>query len=145
MTANEIPVISHVGQLLAGRGYQVSELGGEVLRVSDVDTGIAFQVALQGNVLYMSVVLKKVPAGEVTPELMRRMLAADNGISTSAFQLYDDGEGGTSITLNNFCTLQNMGDEDQDDILSLASYLMADLLEARDLLEGSTQTAAQAK
>jgi hypothetical protein len=27
-----------------------------------------------------------------------------------------------------------MGEEDKDDVLSLASYLMADLLEARDLL-----------
>jgi hypothetical protein len=29
-----------------------------------------------------------------------------------------------------------MGAEDKDDVLSLANYLMADLLEARDLLEG---------
>jgi hypothetical protein len=145
MTSSEIPVISHVEQLLAGRGYEVSEIGSDVLRVRDVDTGIAFQAALQGNVLYMSVVLKSVPEDEITPELMRRMLAADNGISTSAFQLYQAGEGRTSITLNNFCTLQNMGAEDQDDVLSLASYLMADLMEARDLLEGTAQTAAQAK
>jgi hypothetical protein len=145
MAQNEIPVIAHVQQLLAGRGYEVTEVGGDVLRARDVDTGIAFQAALQDNVLYMSVVLKKVPSAEITPELMHRMLAADNGISTSAFQLYDDGAGGTSITLNNFCTLQNMGPEDQDDILSLASYLMADVLEARDLLEGTAQSATQAR
>jgi hypothetical protein len=93
----------------------------------------------------MSVVLKKMPKTGITADLMRKMLAADNGISTSAFQLYDDADGGTSITLNNFCTLQNMGAEDQDDILSLAGYLMADLIEARDLLEGGTQSAARAQ
>jgi len=145
MSVNEIPVISHVQQLLAGRGYEVSDAGSDVLRVRDVDTGITFQVALQGNVLFMSVALKKVAAAEVTPELMRRMLASDNGISTSSFQLYDDGEGNTSITLNNFCTLQNMGEEDQDDILSLASYLMADLLASRELLEGTEQSAAHGR
>ena len=141
MTPNEIPVISHVQQLLAGRGYEVDELSGDVLRVRDVDTGIAFQAALQGNVLFMSVLLKKMQQTDISAELMRKMLAADNGISTSAFQLYDDADGGTSITLNNFCTLQNMGEEDQDDILSLAGYLMADLIEARDLLEGTAQSA----
>ena len=141
MTPNEIPVISHVQQLLAGRGYEVTETGSDVLRVRDVDTGIAFQVALQGNVLFMSVLLKKMPKSEITAEAMRKMLAAENGISTSAFQLYDEADGATSITLNNFCTLQNMGAEDQDDILSLAGYLMADLIEARDLLEGTAQSA----
>ena len=141
MTPNEIPVISHVQQLLAGRGYEVTETGSDVLRVRDVDTGIAFQVALQGNVLFMSVLLKKMPKSEITAEAMRKMLAAENGISTSAFQLYDEADGATSITLNNFCTLQNLGAEDQDDILSLAGYLMADLLAARDLLEGTAQSA----
>jgi hypothetical protein len=63
------------------------------------------------------------------------MLSAHNGISTSAFQLYDTAEGKVAVTLNNFCTLQNMGEEDQDDILSLAGYLMADVVEARDLLQ----------
>ena len=37
------------------------------------------------------------------------MLAADNGISTSYFQLYDAGAGKVAVTLNNFCKLQDMG------------------------------------
>jgi hypothetical protein len=137
MTSTETPVvISQVEQVLAENGYEVAELGDDVLRVRDVETGIAFRAALEGNVLYMSVVLETVPATRITPELMRRMLAADNGISTSSFKLYDAGEGRTSVALTNFCTLQNMGAEDKDDVLSLASYLMADLLEARDVIEG---------
>ena len=49
---------------------------------------------------------------------MHKMLAADNGISTSHFQLYDTGNGSVSVTLNNFCKLQDLGSEDEDDILS---------------------------
>jgi hypothetical protein len=127
MTSTETPVvISQVEQVLAENGYEVAELGDDVLRVRDVETGIAFRAALE----------ETVPATRITPELMRRMLAADNGISTSSFKLYDAGEGRTSVALTNFCTLQNMGAEDKDDVLSLASYLMADLLEARDVIEG---------
>ena len=144
MTPTETPVISQVEQLLAEKGYEVSEIGEDVLRVRDVDTGLSFQAALQGNVLYMSIVLQTCPTSEITPEKMKSMLSAENGISTSSFQLYDTGDGKTAVTLNNFCTLQNMGAEDQDDVLSLAAYLMADVMVARDLLTGG-QTAAQAK
>jgi hypothetical protein len=137
MTSTETPVvISQVEQVLAESGYEVSELGGDVLRVRDLETGISLRAALEGNVLFMSVVLETVPASQITPELMKRMLSADNGISTSSFKLYDAGDGRTAIALSNFCTLQNMGAEDKDDVLSSASYLMADLLEARDMLEG---------
>ena len=51
---------------------------------------------------------------------MATMLAADNGISTSSFQLYDAGGGNVTITLNNFCKLQDLGPDDEDDILSAA-------------------------
>jgi len=135
MNPGEINTITRVEQLLAEHGYDVTDLGADVLRVRDVTTGVTFQAALEGNVLFMTVALTTVPERTVTPEIMRLMLAADNGISTSAFQLYSASEGKFAITLNNFCTLQNMGTEDQDDILSLASYLLADLVHARDLFE----------
>jgi hypothetical protein len=133
MTGFETPTIIQVEELLAHKGYEVAESGG-VLHVRDVETGVSFQVVLQGSVLYMSVKLTAVPGSAVSLEMMRKMLAADNGISTSAFQLYESGDGKIAITLNNFCTLQDMGPEDQDDILSLAGYLMGDMMEARDLL-----------
>jgi hypothetical protein len=75
------------------------------------------------------------PAGEVTPSLMRKMLSGSNGISTSSFRLYDAEGGKVLVTLNNFCTLQDMGPEDHDDVLSCASFLMADVVAARDLLQ----------
>ena len=62
------------------------------------------------------------------------MLAAGNGISTSHFQLYEAGAGKLAVTLNNFCKLQDMGPEDEDDILSCVHFLLADVLSARRLL-----------
>jgi len=137
MIRNEHLSISQVAQLLAHNGYEIAEAGEGVLRARDLETGISIQTVLQGNVLFMSVTLTTVPTAEITPDVMRKMLSGHNGISTSAFQLYDVGEGKTAITLNNFCTLQNLGEEDEDDILSAAGYLRADVLEARDLLQGA--------
>lgn len=127
--------IAQVAELLAHNGYEVSKTGPGVLRVRDLESGVTFRAALEGNVLFMSVTLMTVPSSDITPDMMRKMLSGNNGISTSAFQLYDAGGGKTAITLNNFCTLQNMGPEDEDDILSLAGYLMADVVEARDLFQ----------
>jgi hypothetical protein len=67
---------------------------------------------------------------------MRKMLAADNGISTSYFQLYDTGAGKVAVTLNNFCKLQDMGADDEDDILSCVHFLLVDVMEARELIGG---------
>lgn len=141
MISSELPTLAQVQELLAQNGYEVSETDADVLRVRDVETGVAFQAVLQANVLYLSVTLVTVPEDAISPAIMLTMLAAGNGISTSSFQLYESG-GKVAVTLNNFCTLQNMGAEDQDDVLSLAGYLMADLVEARELLESKLGSAA---
>src|SRR6478735_8670041 len=98
MASSENLSISHVAEVLAHSGHEVTHLESGVLRIRDLDSGISFQAVLEGNVLYMTVTLMTVPSGKVTPELMRKMLAADNGISTSAFQLYNAGDGKTAIT-----------------------------------------------
>lgn len=135
MTSIETPAISQIAELLASKGHEVTEAGEGVIRVRDMETGITFRAALSGNILFMTVNLETCPTASITLEMMRKMLDARNGISTSSFQLYDMGDERTAITLNNFCTLQNMGEEDNDDILSLVGYLMADLMAARELLE----------
>ena len=66
------------------------------------------------------------------------MLAADNGISTSYFQLYDMGDG-IAVTLNNFSKLQDLGPEDQDDVLSCINFLLADVLRAKELIGSDLQ------
>lgn len=137
MIRSENVSITQIEELLATSGYEVTEADGGVIRIKDPETGVSFQAALEGNVLYMTVKLMAVPAAAITPETMRKMLAGENGISTSSFRLYESADGNVSVTLNNFCTIQNMGEEDRDDILSLAGYLMADVVEARDLLQPS--------
>jgi hypothetical protein len=135
MNSLETPAISQVAELLAQNGYDVQDAASGVLLVRDLETNVAFQAALQGNILFMTLNLTSAPTASITAAMMRQMLDAHNGISTSAFQLYDLQSGQTAITLNNFCTLQDMGPEDRDDILSSASYLMVDLVAARDLLQ----------
>ena len=143
MNTSETPTIAQVEELLAENRYEVTEVGEGLLRVKDMETGVGFQVVLEGNVLYMSVTLVTVPQATITPDLMRSMLAAETAPATSAFKLVAHDGGKFAVTLNNFCTLQNMGPEDRDDILSLAGYLMADLLEARELLEPAVSGTAR--
>jgi len=136
MTATTTVNMDRIGALLAEKGYEVSEQGNNILRIRETGSGVAVQAALEGGILFLSLNCVTVPAASVTPELMHKMLAADNGISTSYFQLYDSGDGKASITLNNFCKLQDMGKEDEDDILSCLHFLLVDVLEARRLIGG---------
>jgi hypothetical protein len=99
-----------------------------------VESGVAVQAVLQGDIVFFSLVCTVVPRARIAPEIMARMLAADNGISTSYFQLYDVDGGKVAVTLNNFCKLQDMGPEDEDDILSCVHFLMVDVLTARRLV-----------
>lgn len=134
MTELSAPTIDQIEGLLAENGYEVTEVGENLIRVREMESGIAITVALQDNIAFFAVNCKVVPVSRVSPDAMRRMLAHDNGISTSAFQLYATADDKVAITLNNFCKLQNMGPEDQDDILSCVTFLLADVVEARDLL-----------
>lgn len=141
MTPSQTISISQVAELLAHSGYDFAEQSPGVLRVRDIHSGVSFQAALQGNVLYFTVHLVTLSPSEVNAGLMRKMLSGDNGISTSSFRLFE-GEGGkVLVTLNNFCTLQDMGPEDRGDILSCASFLMADVVAARDLLQPTAAAA----
>jgi hypothetical protein len=119
---------------LAERGYAVSETAPDTLRITEVESGVAVQAVLAGDILYLSLTCTVVPRAAVTAGIMQRMLAADNGISTSHFQIYDAGAGKVAVTLNNFCKLQDMGPEEEDDILSCVHFLLVDVITARRLL-----------
>ena len=122
--------------LLADKGYEVGEPAPGVLRVKELHSGVVVQAVLAGDVLYLSLTCTVAPETAITPQMMRTMLGAHNGISTSYFQLYDAGEGQTAVTLNNFCKLEDLGHEDQDDILSCVHFLLVDVMVARQLLHG---------
>ena len=122
--------------LLADKGYAETEPTPGVLRVQEVHSGVAVQAVLVFDILYLSLTCTVAPETAITPAMMRSMLDAHNGISTSYFQLYDAGQGQTAITLNNFCKLEDLGPEDQDDILSCVHFLLVDVLVARRILSG---------
>ena len=131
---NNVASLDAVETVLAERGYEVSPGGDNILKVRDTESGITIRAALEDNVLFLTVPCALVPANAVTPEMMRKMLDADNGISTSGFQGYDRSDGRVAVTLNNFCKLQALGADDEDDILSCLEFLMADAVDARNLL-----------
>jgi hypothetical protein len=133
--------LEQIHALLAAKRYSVTESGDGVLRILEVDSGIALQAVLAGEILFLSLVCMSVPEARVTPQIMRKMLAADNGISTSHFQLYDTGDGNVAITLNNFCKLQDLGPDDEDDILSCVSFLLADVVHAKELIGADLHSA----
>jgi hypothetical protein len=123
-----------VQALLTEQGYEVPTPKQGALTIRDLESGIVMHAVLQENVLFCTVSCLVVDDSAVSPELMRKMLDADNGISTSGFQLYKRQDGRVAITLNNFCKLQAMGDDDKDDILSSLEFLLVDVCAARDLL-----------
>jgi hypothetical protein len=133
--------LEQIHALLAAKRYSVTEAGDGILRIQEVDSGIVMQAVLAGEILFLSLVCMSVPAARITPQVMRKMLASDNGISTSHFQLYDTGDGNVAVTLNNFCKLQELGPDDEDDILSCVSFLLADVVHAKDLIGADLRSA----
>jgi hypothetical protein len=126
--------VAQINALLASKRYAVDELTENTLRIQEVESGITLRAVLEGDILFLSLVCMTVPSGSLTMAVLQKMLSADNGISTSHFQLYDTGDGNVAVTLNNFCKLQDLGPEDEDDILSCVSFLLADVVYAQHLL-----------
>lgn len=133
MTATTSPQLGQIHALLAERGYEVSETAPNTLKIREVDSGVAVQAVLEGDICFFSLTCTVVPSSSLTADVMRKMLDAENGISTSHFQLYG-ADGKIAVTLNNFCKLQDMGADDEDDILSCVHFLLVDVMTARRLL-----------
>ena len=136
MTPTTSPNLGTIHALLAEQGYEISEPAPDTITIRELDSGVSIQAVLQGEILFLTMPCVTVPRTAVTPEIMATMLASDNGVSTSSFQLYDAGSGKVTITLNNFCKIQNMGPEDEDDILSCVHFLLVDVMTARRVLGG---------
>ncbi|MBV9269221.1 MAG: hypothetical protein JO061_23835 [Acidobacteriaceae bacterium] len=131
--------LAQIHDLLARKRYQVTELDTSVLKIQDLESGISLRAVLEGDILFLSLICMVVPRSSITSGLMHKMLAADNGISTSHFQLYDTGNEQIAVTLNNFCKLQELGPDDEDDILSCVGFLLADVVHAKDLIGADLQ------
>src|ERR1041384_658824 len=115
MTPTTSPHIGHIHALLAERGYEVTEPAPDQLRIRDVESGVSIQAVIEGDIVFFSLPCVTVPKAKITPDIMAQLLDAGNGISTSSFQTYSSG-GNVTISLNNFCKLQEMGADDEDDI-----------------------------
>jgi len=136
MTATNSPRTGQIHALLAENGYEVSEAAADTLKIRETHSGVSLQAVVEGDILFLSLACTVAPRGAVTADVMAKMLAADNGISTSHFQLRDAAGGQVSVTLNNFCKLRDMGPDDEDDILSAVHFLLVDVMSARRLLSG---------
>ena len=136
MTPTTSPNLGAIHALLAERGYEVNEPAPDTITIRELDSGVTIQAVLEGEIMFFTLPCVTVPRNALTPEIMATMLASDNGISTSSFQLYNAGDGNVTITLNNFCKLQDLGPEDEDDILSCVHFLLVDVMTARSVLRG---------
>jgi len=136
MTATGSPRAGQIHALLAENGYDVSEPAPDMLKIRETQSGVSLEAVLEGDILFLSLVCTTAPRAAITADVMAQMLAADNGISTSYFQLHDAAGGRVAVTLNNFCKLQDMGPEDEDDILSMVHFLLVDVMSARRVLSG---------
>ena len=126
-------MLAAINTILAEAGYEVDG-DDQLLRVVDPDSRVEVRAVLEGEVLFLTIVCMSIDRHAVSRDIMERMLSATNGISTSFFQVYPNTNGLVTITLNNFCKLQELGADDEDDILSCINFLLADLVQARDLL-----------
>ena len=127
--------LARIRTVLTEHGYEASPEGEDVLKVREPDSGLTFRCVLADNILFNSITCTTVPKSAITEEVTSKMLSGDNGISTSAFQLYERSGGKVAVTLNNFCKLLDLGAEDEDDILSCLEFLEIDAFAARELLD----------
>ena len=134
MSQTASSTLGQIHELLAAHRCSVAESADGILSIMEVDSGLTIQAVLQGEILFLSLNCATVSADRITADVMRKMLGSDNGISTSHFQLYTGQDGNVTITLNNFCKLQKLGPDDEDDILSCVDFLMADAVHAHELI-----------
>jgi hypothetical protein len=134
-TATNAP-LGQIHALLAERGYEVTQPSPDSLNIRETGSGVGITAVVQGDIVFLSLPCILVPRSSITPEMMERMLDSGNGISTSHFVLYKSTGDKVTIALNNFCKLQDMGADDEDDILSCVHFLLVDVMAARRILSG---------
>lgn len=130
--------LDQIQSLLGEHGFEVEDGSNSVdlLVVKDPESGLTIRCVLEDNILFSTIHCLSVDKSHLTQDLLLLLLDSQNGISTSNFQLYDLPDGKVSLTLNNFCKLQQMGEDDHDDILSCLEFLAIDTYAARTLLDG---------
>lgn len=132
---NEATSPDMIKELITEEGFEVlSGPEANIFHVRDLESGLRITCVVEENILFNTLPCFSAPNESITPAMMERMLASDNGISTSSFQLIAGGDDQTRVALTNFCKLQDLGPEDHDDILSCIDFLFVDVVTARTLL-----------
>ena len=78
MTATTSSYLGQIHALLAERGYEVSEIAANTLKIREVDIGVAVQAVLEGDICFFSLICTVVPNSKITADVMRQMLDAGN-------------------------------------------------------------------
>lgn len=102
---------------------------GDHLLLTQPEIGLSITASLDDNVLFFTAPYATVASEQLGQERLLRMLAADNGISTSFFQISQEGSV-SKVTLNAYAVLQDLGAEDRADISSVLDFLIADIITA---------------
>lgn len=135
MSADTVPfTITNIEGILVEHGFEILHADDDTLTIRDTESGIILALVLEEQVLINTISLLTVPRAALTLSVYEKLLRADNGVSMSAFKVYDHDGGKVTLTLTNFCKLQDLNAEDVDDILSCVNFLVADAISARDLL-----------
>lgn len=135
MMADQLISPDVIKEIVSQEGWEVLD-GPEdnVFHVRDLESGLRATCVLEDNILFNTLPCFSTDKRNISADMMMAMLTADNGISTSSFQLYDMPDGQFRVALTNFCKLQDLGPEDRDDILSCLDFLLVDVVAARSTL-----------
>lgn len=115
-------------------GYEITKDQGDVFLVQD-ESKIPIWCCVQDNIVVNTIPCVTVESDKLTADVMRKMMDASNGLTTSSFRLNDLGGGKVQIVLTNFCKLLELEEDDADDIWSALNFLEIDLIKARNLLK----------
>jgi hypothetical protein len=83
MSQTASATLGQIHEMLAAHRYSVAESADGILSIMEVDSGLTIQAVLQGEILFLSLNCATVLADRITADIMRKMLASDNGISSS--------------------------------------------------------------
>ena len=124
-----------VKNIIKHLGYEIAKDNGDVFTING-SSGVKILCAVEESILNVTLPLITVAKSAITHAVTIDMLRSDNGISTSHFELIEQGGDTYNVALMNYCKLQELGDDDTDDIETAIEFIELDAVKARGLLAG---------
>jgi hypothetical protein len=116
-------------------GYEVVDHHAGVFSIKG-SSGIKIVCAVEHDIFKITVPLITVTEAKLTREVALSMLWHDNGLATSHLELVKAKGGKVKVILMNYCKLQELGEDDQDDIATALEFSELDVVRARKILKG---------